>query len=127
MGFIVSVSDAVIGVLSPGSDRKLIPLKYHVNAAKTVQTSVCGRFNSAPDQVVLERSFLWTKVTAPGEGAVTEMVFTPEGLTRVEFFLNKFGITTNSAFQKSIRAGQQMMDRGKSHPAPKVRRRMVAG
>ncbi len=40
IGFICEVSDAVIGVLSPGNGRKLIPLKYHVNAAKTVRVPV---------------------------------------------------------------------------------------
>jgi hypothetical protein len=44
MGFICQVSDAVIGVLSLGSDRKLIPLEYHVNAAKTSISWFMGAF-----------------------------------------------------------------------------------
>jgi hypothetical protein len=56
MGFICQVSDAVIGVLSLGSDRKLIPLEYHVNAAKNLDLLVYGRIYAAWRQVVLERS-----------------------------------------------------------------------
>jgi hypothetical protein len=43
MWFICGVSDAVIGVLALGMGRKLIPLKYHVNAAKTVRIHDLGR------------------------------------------------------------------------------------
>jgi hypothetical protein len=84
MGFIYEVSDAVIGVLSPGIGRKLIPLKYHVNAAKTVQVPVSGHLNGAGYQVVLERSVSSAEVRSP----LGELVFTGTRWRGREIFFN---------------------------------------
>jgi hypothetical protein len=65
MAFICQVSDAVIGVLSPGIGRKVIPLKYHVNAAERVKTMVLGPFSEVWYQVVLERSLLRAERRSP--------------------------------------------------------------
>jgi hypothetical protein len=84
MGFICQVSDAVIRVLSPAIGRKLIPLKYHVNAAKTLQVQVSGRLNGAWHQVVLERSLRRAELRS----LRGELVFTGRRYRGQETFFN---------------------------------------
>jgi hypothetical protein len=84
MGFICQVSDAVIRVLSPGIGRKLIPLKYHVNAAKTLWVQVSGRLNGARHQVVLERSLMRAELRS----LRGELVFTGRRYRGQETFFN---------------------------------------